>query len=69
MKLIGKRYALGKPELCKVIKALLYELSFVFENSQAVWIALNHYENGRLVHGKTLDFADALTLQKAKRSA
>ena len=69
LRLTGKRYALGKPELCKVINALIEELSLVFEDSQAVWIALNDYENDMPVHGKTLDFADALILQKAKRSA
>ena len=69
LRLNGKRYALGKPELYKVIKTLIEEFSFVFEDSQAVWIALNDYENARPVHGKTLDFADALILQKTKRSA
>ena len=69
LRLTGKRYALGKPELCKVINALIEELSLVFEDSQAIWIALNDYKNGRPVHEKTLDFVDALILQKAKRSA
>ena len=66
--LAGKRYALGKPELCRVIRALIEDLSFTFEDSQAVWVALNDYENARPVRGKTLDFADALILHKAKRS-
>ena len=64
LRLTGKRYALGKPELCKVIKALIEELSLVFEDSQAVWIALNDYENDMRVHGKTLDpFLDFYPIQ------
>ena len=65
--LAGKRYSLSKPELCKVIRALVEDLSFVFEDSQVIWVALNDYENARPVRGKTLDFSDALILNKAKR--
>lgn len=66
--LAGKRYSLGKSELCKVIRALVGDLSFTFEDSQLIWAALNDYENAKPVRGKTLDFADALILNKAKQS-
>ena len=67
--LAGKRYSLGKPELYKVIRMLIEDHSFAFEDSQVIWVALNDYENAQPVRGKTLDFADALILNRAKRFA
>lgn len=67
--LSGKRYSLDKAELCKVVRALIGDAAFVFEDNQVVWSSLRNYEDAKKVQGKELDFSDALIVNKAMYSA
>lgn len=63
--LTGKRYALDKEAVCSVVRALISDSAFIFEDNQVVWSSLNHYKESKPVRGKALDFADALIANKA----
>jgi len=63
--LTGKRYQLDKAAICKVVRSLIEDTAFEFENAQVVWCALNDYDNAEVIQGKQLDFADALIVNKA----
>ncbi len=63
--LTGKRYQLNKPTICMVIRSLIEDTTFKFENAQVIWSALNNYEDSKVIQGKQLDFADALIFYKA----
>ena len=63
--LTGKRYSLAKADICTVIRGLITDSSFLFEDNQVVWSSLNNYEESKPVKGKALDFADALIMNKA----
>ena len=65
----GKKYQLTRPELITVIQALFKEPNIRFENGRVVWTALYDYRNAKPVNGKTIDFPDALILNKAKAIA
>ena len=63
--LTGRRYELGKVEVCEVVRGVIGDGAFRFESSQVVWSALMDYQDSKIVRGKTLDFADALIARKA----
>ena len=63
--LVGKRFGFDKTQICVVIRALIGDRSFGFEDSQTVWSALNDYEGSKTIRGKSLDFADALIARKS----
>lgn len=63
--LTGKRYSLGKDDICKVIRGLIGDGAFLFESNQVVWSALNDYQESFSIRGKSLDFVDALILNKS----
>jgi predicted nucleic-acid-binding protein len=63
--LMGKRFGFDKAQICVVIRTLIGDQGFAFENSQTVWSALNDYEISKTIRGKQLDFADALIGRKA----
>lgn len=63
--LTGKRYNLGKAAVCVVMRGLISDGAFIFENSQVIWSALRDYEEAKLVRGKELDFADSLIANKS----
>jgi predicted nucleic-acid-binding protein len=69
----GKRYSIDKDGIIAVITSLLEEPTIVFENIQAVWLALNDFINAKPVKAsnsvKSADFADALIVNKAKETA
>ena len=67
--LCGVRYALGKTDICRVIRGLIDDSRIVFESLDAVWEALRDYEEAGRVSGKELDFADAFIASKAKHWA
>jgi predicted nucleic-acid-binding protein len=62
----GKKYQLSKSKLVAVIQALFQEPNIRFEDGQVVWQALNDYRKARSVKGRQADFADALTINKAR---
>ena len=64
--LAGKRYGLDKAQICTVIRALIGDQGFTFEDSQVVWSALKDYEGSKIIRGKSLDFADALITRKSE---
>jgi predicted nucleic-acid-binding protein len=64
--LMGKRFGFDKAQICVVIRTLIADRSFVFEDSQTVWSALNDYEGAKPIRGKSLDFADALINRKSE---
>ena len=64
--LMGKRYAFDKLKICEVIRALIGDQGFVFEDSQIIWFALRDYEGSKTIRGKSLDFADALITRKSE---
>ncbi|MCH9692347.1 MAG: type II toxin-antitoxin system VapC family toxin [Gammaproteobacteria bacterium] len=64
--LTGKRYQLDKAALCRVIRRLIGDGGFRFEDNQVVWSALMDYEESKPVRGKALDFPDALIIHKAQ---
>ena len=63
--LSGKRYNLDKEAISSVIRGLIGDGGFVFENNQVIWSALNDYEESVAIRGKELDFVDALILNKS----
>ncbi len=63
--LMGKRFGFDKAQICVVIRTLVGDLGFAFEDSQTVWSALNDYETSKTIRGKQLDYADALIGRKA----
>lgn len=67
--LTGKRYGLDKAAVCALVRALVSDGAFVFEDSQVIWSALCDYEESKPVRGKVLDFADALIVNKAHVTA
>ena len=67
--LTGKRYKLDKNGICAVVRSLIGDRGFVFEDSQVVWSTLRDYTDANVIRGKSLDFADALIANKAEFSA
>ncbi|NHN39824.1 type II toxin-antitoxin system VapC family toxin [Pseudomaricurvus alcaniphilus] len=63
--LMGPRYSVDKPGICAIVRALIGDSSFVFEDSQVIWSSLRAYDESKTVRGKRLDFADALIASKA----
>ncbi len=63
--LMGKRFGFDKTQICMVIRTLIGDGNFGFEDSQTVWSALNDYEGSKTIRGKSLDFADALIARKS----
>ena len=67
--LTGKRYSLDNTRLSKLLRSLIGDSAFVFEDVQVVWSALREYETATPIKGKALDFPDALITNKAKQVA
>lgn len=63
--LTGKRYGADKEAVCRVVRGLLSDNAFQFEDIQVVWTALCAFEKSATVRGKALDFADSLIVAKA----
>ena len=63
--LTGKRYSLDKAAVCTVVRGLIGDGAFIFENSQVIWSSLCDYEESKPVRGKELDFADSLITNKS----
>lgn len=63
--LTGKRYSADKDAICRVVRGLLGDNAFLFEDIQVVWTALRAFESAVVVRGKALDFADSLIVAKA----
>ena len=63
--LIGKRYSIDKAGICAIVRSLIGDGGFVFEDSQVIWASLRDYENSKTIRGKSLDFADAVIANKA----
>ena len=63
--LTGKRYSLDKDSVCRVIRGLLGDNAFQFEDIQVVWTALRTFEDAKKNRGKALDFPDSLIVAKA----
>lgn len=63
--LTGKRYNLDKAAVCVVVRGLISDGAFIFENSQVIWSSLCDYEEAKIVIGKELDFADSLIANKS----
>lgn len=63
--LMGKRYSIDKTGICAIVRSLVGDGGFVFEDSQVIWAALRDYEESRTIRGKSLDFADAVIANKA----
>ena len=63
--LMGKRFGFDKAQICVVIRTLIGDQGFTFEDSQTVWFALNDYAISKTIRGKQLDFADALISRTA----
>ena len=63
--LTGKRYGIDKTGICEVVRGLIGDGAFRFENSQVIWSALMDYQESKPVRGKGLDFADCLIAHKA----
>ena len=64
--LTGKRYGFDKTQICEVVRALVGDQGFTFENAQVIWSALRDYEGSKTIRGKSLDFADALITRKSE---
>jgi predicted nucleic-acid-binding protein len=68
----GKRYGIDKAGIVAVVASLLEERAIVFENTQAVWSALNDFIDttpaATLNGPKSADFADALIVNKARET-
>jgi predicted nucleic-acid-binding protein len=60
----GKKYCIDKAGIVAVVTSLLEEPAIVFENTHAVWNALNDY-----IEANPVDFTDALIINKAKETA
>lgn len=73
--LSGKKYQASRDDIIKLINDLLGEPNIVFENPQAIWVALNDLradyshtaEDGRKM--KLPDFPDVLIINKARQTA
>lgn len=65
----GSKYSLGKADLVRLIHGLTDDAYLTFESRETVLDALHDYEQAKRVHGKDLDFADALIVRKAKHWA
>lgn len=63
--LTGKRYNADKETVCRVVRGLLGDNAFQFEDIQVVWTALCAFEESVAVRRKTLDFPDSLIVAKA----
>lgn len=67
--LAGKRYRVTKEKIYDAIVSLFEETNVLFENSEAVWSALNDFiaaKPAKTADGtKSADFADALIVNKA----
>ncbi len=64
--LMGSRYGVDKQGVCDIVRTLIGDSGFVFEDSQVIWSSLRDYEESKTVRGKSLDFADALISNKAR---
>lgn len=64
--LAGKRYKFDKTAVCDVIRKLISDSGFMFENNQVIWSSLRDYEESKPIRGKLLDFNDALIANKAR---
>ena len=67
--LMGKRYSIEKADICAIVRSLIGNGGFVFEDYQVIWGTLRDYEESKAVRGKKLDFSDALIANKARHSA
>ena len=73
--LSGKKYQASRDDIIKLINDLLGEPNIIFENPQAIWVALNDFRaeysqtasDGRKL--KLPDFPDVLIINKAKQTA
>lgn len=73
--LLGKKYQASRDDIIKLVGDLLGEPNIVFEDSQAIWVALNDFrkdyplaeKGGRKL--KLPDFPDALIISKARQLA
>lgn len=73
--LSGKKYRASRDDIIKLISDLLGEPNIVFENAQAIWVALNDFraeysqttDDGRKL--KLPDFPDVLIINKARQTA
>lgn len=63
--LIGARYSLDRSTICAILRSLIGDGGFVFEDVQVVWQSLRDYETSKPVNDKSLDFPDALIANKA----
>ncbi len=64
--LTGKRYNLDKAAVCAVVRSLIGDAAFVFENAQVIWSSLRDFEESKSVQGKALDFVDSLIVNKSR---
>lgn len=67
--LMGKRYEIDRSATFGVLRLLMGDGAFVFEDNQVVWSSLRDYENSKPIRGKSLDFADALIANKSHYTA
>jgi predicted nucleic-acid-binding protein len=65
----GKRYNYDKVLICKVVRDLMGDSNFVFENNQVIWSSLCDFEDAKPICGKDLDFADSLIVHKSHFTA
>lgn len=65
----GKRYKYDKALLCNVVRELIGDSNFIFENNQVIWSSLCDFEEAKPIRGKELDFADSLIVHKSHLSA
>lgn len=73
--LSGKKYRASRDDIIKLVSDLLGEPNIVFENTQAIWVALNDFrveysqttDDGRKL--KLPDFPDVLIINKARQTA
>lgn len=71
----GKKYRASRNDIIKLVSDLLGEPNIIFENPQAIWVALNDFraeysktaEDGRKL--KLPDFPDVLIINKARQTA
>jgi predicted nucleic-acid-binding protein len=65
----GKRYNYDKVLICNVVRDLMGDSNFVFENNQVIWSSLCDFEDAKPIRGKDLDFADSLIVHKSHFTA
>lgn len=63
--LAGRRYGFDGAAICSVLRGLIGDSGFVFEDNQVIWSSLRTYAESKPVRGKRLDFADALIANKS----